>query len=114
MSALDEVYEFDDLSKRNQLIVIYRTILSTKGTVMALADQIATLTARVSTVEDALVSLGQKVDAEQVQVNAAIGLLSADNPDLATAITKLEGVATNLGAIQADVESTIPDTPPTP
>lgn len=95
---------------------------------MALQDQIARLTEVVNGVRDKQAAQGQQladlqnsVDAEQAQVKDAVGLLSQDNPDIEAAISTLQGVDTNLGAasdtigtIKADVESTIPDTPPTP
>lgn len=83
--------------------------LDVKGILMALQDQVATLTDRVTTLEGAVTTLGDRVNAEQEQVAAAITALSADNPDLAAAIMKLEDVSTNLGAIGDDVASTIPD-----
>ena len=97
----------------------------THEVLMGLQEQLAALTAVVNSVRDGqtaqsaqLDELQASVDAEQEQVNAAVGLLTQDNPDLAAAISLLNDVNTNLGTasdrigtIKADVESTIPDAP---
>jgi uncharacterized protein YlxW (UPF0749 family) len=103
-------FPFEWLRKKHKLDAIYQAALQTQELIVSLQDQIQTLNARTTTLEAAVTSLGAKVDAEQVEVAAALELLTADNPDLASAITKLEGVAANLGAIATDVESTV--TPP--
>lgn len=118
-------FPFRDLTTDGKLNAIYETQREIKELTMALQDQIDALTTRVGIAETAvttatgkLAELQASVDAEQQQVADAIALLSADNPALADAITKLQGVSSNLDAIsasldttKADVESTIPDAP---
>jgi hypothetical protein len=105
---------FDRYTRRDQLAAIYALQLEQRTIAMALQDQITELTGKVATLTATVTTLGEKVDAEQEQVAAAIALLSVDNPDIAAALATLESVNTNLGAITADVESTIPDAPPAP
>ena len=118
---------FFDCSVDRKLDFIWGQLLLERDLLMALQDQIARLTEVVNGVRDKQAAQGQQladlqnsVDAEQAQVKDAVGLLTLDNPDIETAIATLQGVDTNLGTasetigtIKADVESTIPDTPPT-
>ena len=119
---------FFDCSIDRKLDLIWGKLLLTGDVIVALSDQIARLTEVVNGVRDKqsaqsqqLADLQNSVDAEQAQVKDAVGLLTQPNPDLEAAIATLQGVDTNLGTasdtigtIKADVESTIPDTPPTP
>ena len=122
------LFDFTGSSIDRKLDVIYNELLNQRDGLMALQDQIARLTEVVNGVRDKqaaqsqqLADLQNSVDAEQAQVKDAVGLLTQPNPDLEAAIATLQGVDTNLGTasdtigtIKADVESTIPDTPPTP
>lgn len=109
------------VTEAGKLDLIYRTQLDLKETIVALQDQISELTTRIGIVETALTTVSGKlgelqasVDAEQQQVADALALITADNPDLAAAITKLQSASTNLDALstsidatKADVESTV-------
>jgi chromosome segregation ATPase len=104
-------FPFEWLTRKNKLNALYQIALTTQELTVALQDQIQTLTARVATLEGAVTTLTDAVDSEQLQVQAVLDLLTQDNPDITAAITKLETVAANLGAVTADVESTVTPAP---
>ena len=117
--------QFSDLTTEGKLNQIFAQLLANQELTVALQDQITELTGVVAAVKakqdvqgQQLADLQTSVDAEQVQVQNALGLLTQNNPDLAAAIAVLQGVDANLGTasdtigtIKADVESTIPDAP---
>ena len=120
--------KFEQMTSTEQLRAVFLLTLDTQEKIMALQDQIDRLTSVVNGVRDKqaaqsqqLADLQTSVDNEQAQVQEALGLLTQDNPDLEAAISTLQGVDTNvgtisetIGTIKTDVESTIPDQPPTP
>jgi prefoldin subunit 5 len=105
-------FPFTDLTTEGKLNALYQLALTTQELTVALQDQIAALTAEVANVKAGLTTLTAAVDAEQVQVANAIGLLSQDNPDIGAAIAELQAAAATINTVKSDVESTIPDAPP--
>lgn len=103
--------EWCEATDGQRLTAVYRTQLDLKELVMALQDQIATLTTEVATLTGKVATLQTTIDAEQVQIAAALGLLTQDNPDVAAAIVALQAASAGVTAATDDVASTIPDAP---
>jgi uncharacterized protein involved in exopolysaccharide biosynthesis len=105
------MFPFAWVKRKHKLNAIYETLLRNQELTVALQDQVAALTTEVAAVRAGLTTLAEAVDAEQAQVAAALELLTADNPDIAAAITSLQEGVAGLAAVKADVASTIPDAP---